>query len=188
MMVRRLFLLGFSAALAAAYGCSSNSSDSGGGTTTPTIACTDGGPAAADGVTLRCGGTTSTTTANVTVVLGGTAAGTTTLRGLNFDITYDPAKVSFTAAGTYTSPLFPTALIAVQLANGTPGRVVVSIQQTGGSPDVTVPAGQSTVLTLSFARAAGATFTPTPLVLENTEATAPSAPIGFTSVLALSYS
>jgi hypothetical protein len=162
MMVRRLFLIGFSAALAAAYGCSNGSDDNGGGgTTTPTIRCSDGGPAAANGVTLVCGGTTSFTTENVTVVMGGPAAGTTTLRGLNFDVTYDPAKVTFMSAGT-TSPSFPTALIAAQLANGTQGRLVVSVQQIGGAADFSVAAGQHAVLTLTFARAAGATFTPTP--------------------------
>jgi hypothetical protein len=50
-------------------------------------------------------------------VIGGPGAGSTTLRGLNFDITYEPAILAFSPAGTYTSPLFPNALIVVDLFN-----------------------------------------------------------------------
>ena len=119
--------------------------------------------------------------------MGGPSAGTTTLRGLNFDVTYDPANLDFVPAGAYTSPLFPNALILVSLENGVPGRLVVSIQQPGSSPNVLVQGGQSAVLTLTFARAAGMSFAPTPLAFENFEATSASAAVGFSSSLALSY-
>jgi hypothetical protein len=186
MIVRRVFLLAFASALIAAFGCSGGSDDNGGGTP-PAIVCTDGGAAAANGVTLTCGGASDSNTEQVGVVMGGPASGTTTLRGLNFDVTYDPLKLDFVPAGTYPSALFPSALIAVQLANGQPGRVVVSIQEIGGNPDVAVGMGQHAVLTLAFARASGTTFVPTPLALENAEATDPSAAIVFSSTLALSY-
>ena len=183
MMARRLFWVGFSAALLTAFGCSND--DSGGGTTGPAFVCTDGGAAAQNAVNTNCAGAVDPTTEVVDVVIGGTAAGTTTLRGVNFDVTYDPTKLDFVAAGTYTSPLFPSALVAVSLSSA--GRVVVSVQQTGGDPAVTVPSGQSVVLSLTFQRAAGATFGPTPLGIENSEATSPSTPITFASGVALSY-
>ena len=183
MIARRLFLVGFAAALLTAFGCSS----SGGGTPSPALACSDGGAAAANAVTMSCGGATDSTTEQVDAVMGGPVSGSTTLRGLNFDVTYDSSKLDFVPAGTYTSPLFPNALIAVTLSNGQPGRVVVSIQRVGGDPDVTVTAGQHIVLSLSFRRAAGTTFGPTPLTFENAEATSASAAISFASGLALSY-
>jgi len=187
MTARSLFLLGFAAALPLGLGCGGGGSD--GGTSSPEIACTDGGAAAANAVALTCGGATNGTTEQVDVVLGGPAAGTTTLRGLNFDVMYDPAKLEYVPAVTDTSPLFsPNALVAVTLFNGQPGRVVASIQEFGSVvAPVSVGTGQHVALSLSFRRAAGATFGPTPLALENAEATAASAPIGFGSALALSY-
>lgn len=177
--------LGFAAALLAAVGCSS--SDSGGTPSTPGLSCSDGGAAAANGVTMTCGGLTGTATEMVNVVMGGPASGTTSLRGLNFDVTYDPAKVAFVDDGTYTSPLFPGALVAVARFNNVEGRLVVSIQQLGTSPAVAVGSGQHTALSLSFTRAAGATFTATPLAFQNFDATSSTATISFSSSLALAY-
>ena len=184
MTARKLFLLGFAAALVAALGCS-NTDD--GGTPSPALACSDGGAAGVNAVNLSCGGATDSTTEQVNVVMGGPAAGSTALRGLNFDVTYDATKIDFVPAASNTSALFPNALVAVTLFNGLPGRVVVSIQQVGGDPDVSVAPGQHVVLSLSFRRAAGTTFGPRPLALENAEATGASTAIGFSSVLALSY-
>ena len=184
MMARRFFLLAFAAALLTAFGCS-NDSGSGGGTTAPALSCTDAGNAAANGVNMNCGGALDSVTEQVDVVMGGPAAGATTLRGLNFDVTFDEAKLVFVPAGSYTSALFPDALIAVSLAQA--GRVVVSIQQTGGNPDVSVGPGQHVVLSLAFQRVTNATFAPTPLPLENTEATSASATISFGSGIAIAY-
>lgn len=181
-----VFALAFAAALLAGYGCSSSSSNNG-GTASPQLYCADGGAAAANGVTLNCSTPVDTQTTLVDVVIGGPASGTTTLRGLNFDVTYDPAKVDFVPAANYASPLFPNGLIAVALNNGQPGDVVVSIQQGGGDPPVSVAPGQHIVLTLSFRRASGVNFSPTPLPFANSEATGASTAIGFTSGLALSY-
>jgi len=180
MMVRRLILLGFAAALPMAFGCGSDSNSA-------KLGCSDGGAAPANVVTLSCAGATDSTTEQVDVVLGGPASGSTTLRGLNFDVTYDPSKLAFVPAAADLSALFPNALVAVTLFNGQPGRVVVSIQEFGGLPDVAAGAGQNVVLSLSFRRAAGTTFGPTPLMLENAEATAASTAIGFVDGLALSY-
>jgi len=187
MIARRLFLLGFAAALITGISCSSGSDDSGGGTTSPTIACTDGGAPGANVVAMTCGGAASGTTEHVAVVIGGPASGTTTLRGLNFDVTYDPAELAFVAPVSFSSPLFPDALIAVTLANGLPGRLVVSVQQPGSALNVSVPAGHFTVLTLSFSHPSGTTLAPSPLAFENFEATGASAAVTFTSSLALSY-
>jgi hypothetical protein len=183
MRVRRLFVLGFAAALLTALGCSN--SDNGGTTTNPALGCTDGGAVGADAVNTNCGGATDSVTEQVDVVMGGTAAGSTTLRGLNFDVTYDPAKLTFVPAANYASPLFPSALVAVSLSQA--GRVVASIQQTGGDLAVTVPAGSNVVLSLAFQRVSGATFGPTPLTFQNAEATSPSTAITFASGVALSY-
>ena len=182
MMARRLFVLGFAAALLTAFGCSNNDN---GGTTAPALSCTDGGGVGANAVNMNCAGALDSVTEQVDVVMGGPEVAATTLRGLNFDVTFDPAKLTFVPAANYTSPLFPNALVAVSLSQA--GRVVASIQQTGGDPAVTVPAGSNVVLSLTFQRASGATFGPTPLTLQNTEATSPSTAIAFASGLALSY-
>jgi hypothetical protein len=184
MKARRLFVIGFAAALLTALGCSND--DGGGGTTPAALGCADGGAPAADGVTLMCGGATDSTTEQVDVVMGGTTPGTT-LRGLNFDVRYDPLLLEFMPAATYTSPLFPNALIAVTLFNGLPGQVVVSIQQPGTDPGVVVPTGPQSVLSLSFRSVAGAVYGPTQLLFVNTDATSASAPISFSSSLVLSY-
>ena len=175
--------VGFAAALLTAVGCSTGTGTS----PAPALACTDGGAASGNGVVLACGGATATTTEQVNVVMGGPASGSTTLRGLNFDVIYDPAKLTFMPAASYTSPLFPGALVAVTLYNGQPGRVVVSIQETGGAADVSVAPGQHAVLNLSFQTATGVAVTPTPVVFANPEATAASTTISFASALALSY-
>jgi hypothetical protein len=186
MIARASFALGFSLALLAGVGCGGSSSSSG-GSSTPALACTDAGSAAADGVTLLCGGALDTQTEQVNVTMGGPSSGSTTLRGLNFDITYNPADVTFVPSGTYASPLFPGALVVVSLFNGQPGRVVASIQLTAGMPDVAVSTGQHLVLALSFQRTAGATFGASPLGFENAEATGASAPITFANGLAIYY-
>jgi hypothetical protein len=188
MMARRLFLFGFVTALLTALGCSSGGD--GGTTTTPALLCGDASPAAANAVTLTCGGSADGTIERIDVVVGGPASGTTTVRGFNFDVTYDPSKLEFVSAASDTSDLFPpSALLVASLYNGQPGQVVVSIQQAGSDPDVVVVAGQHVALSLSFRRVAGVTFAPTPLEFENAEATAASPAIGFpgASGLALSY-
>jgi hypothetical protein len=124
----------------------------------------------------------------VYVVIVDPASGTTTLRGLNFDVTYDPSKVEYVPATSDTSPLFsPNALITVGLSNGQPGDLVVSIQAFRGLPGVTVDAGQHIDLGRSFRRAAFAAFGQTPITMESGEATEPSTDVGFNSALALSY-
>lgn len=183
MMARTLFLLGFAAALLTGVGCSNGSS---GGSTTVALSCSDGGAAGANVVTMSCGGETDATTEQVNFVMGGPAAGTTTLQGLNFDVTYDPARVEFVPAASYTSPRFPGAIVLVQLFNDQQGRVVVSIQQTAGVLESVGP-GQHDVLSLSFRSLTGTTFGLAPLTFENTEATNASTPVSFVGGLALSY-
>ena len=109
MTARRLFVFAFAAALLAGFGCSNDEAPGGTG---PALSCTDGGNAAANGVNTSCGGAVDSETEQVNVVMGGPAAGVTTLRGLNFDVVYDEDKLVFVPSATYTSPLFPTALIA----------------------------------------------------------------------------
>ncbi len=185
MTVGRWIGVGFAAALLTAVGCSSGGGDAPPGTIM--IACTDGGAAGVNAVTTMCGGVVGTTTEKVNIVMGGPAAGTTTLQGLNFDITYDPTKLHWVSASS-TSPLFPGALVVVALANGLQGRVVVGIQMTGGA-SVNVPPGQHDVLTLNFQRASGVSFAPTPVAFDPAASspTPTSAPITFTGSLALSY-
>jgi hypothetical protein len=136
---------------------------------------------------MTCGGATDSATEQVNVSLGGPGSGTTSLRGLNFDVTYDPSKLEFVPAGNPTSALFPNGLVAVALFSNQQGRVVVSIQQPAGSPAVTVGAGQSVVVSLTFRSAPAMTFSPTPLAFENAEVTAASVAISFGSGLALAY-
>lgn len=174
--------IGFAAALLTAVGCGGDS----GSSSTHTFACSDGGVALGQQVALRCGGAAAPTE-RVDVILGGPASGSLTLRGFSFDVVYDPAKVEFVPDASYASTLFPNALIAVTLAGGAQGRVVVGIQQPNGLADVTVVAGQQHVLSLSFKPVTGVTFGPTPLTFENAEATSASDTVEFTSALALAY-
>jgi hypothetical protein len=154
----------------------------------PTISCTDGGPAGVDTVTMNCGAVSASTTERVDIKIGGPTTGTTTLRGLNFDVIYDATKLEFINAGTYTSPIFaPSALVIVALAGGQPGHLVIGIQQVFGEPDVVVVPGQQVVLSLSFRTVAGATFDPTPLTFDRADATNASATVVFTDGLALGY-
>jgi hypothetical protein len=136
---------------------------------------------------MSCGGPIDGTTEKVNVVIGGPASGTTTLRGLNFDVTYDPAKLEFVPATSYASPLFPRALVLAVLANGQQGRVVAAIQQPGDLAAVSVTTGEHDVISLSFRRVAAATFGPTPLTFDRAQATAALPAISFVSGLALEY-
>jgi hypothetical protein len=186
MMASRLFLFVFAAALLAAFGCSNG----GDATFSPTFACTDGGAPVANAVTMVCGGTTSATQ-QVDVVLGGPA----TLTGLSFNVMYDGDNLvydSFDASAA--SQLFPGALISVVPStepNSVPGYkdVVVAIQMTGGVA-LTDDVGQHLVLSLTFQRASGTTFGPTPMAfnIERTmTATPATAGTTFASSLMLSY-
>lgn len=159
---------------------------SGGGVLPPPHLSCGAGSAVASTVVMMCGNT-SGATERVDVVLSGPASGTVSVRGFNFDVTYDPMKVEFVPAAPYASPLFPAGLIAVTLFNGNQGRLLVSVQQPGGLDAAAVGPGQSTILSLSFGRKGGATFGPTPLQFENAEATGASASIGFTSDITLAY-
>jgi len=187
MMARRLFLLGFAAALLMAFGCSSGGDVS---TTSPAFVCTDGGAAAANAVTMVCGGATAGTQ-QVDVVIGGPA----TLSGLSFNVMYDGSKLVYDSYdASAASQLFPGALVSVVPStepNSLPGYkdVVVSIQMTGGSA-LTDDVDQHVVLSLAFQLASGTTFGPTPLAfnVERTlTATPPTAGTTFASNLKLSY-
>lgn len=185
MMARRLFLFLFAAALITAFGCSSGGDVS---TTSPAFACGGGGATAANAVTLVCGASTSGTQ-QVDVVIVGSA----TLSGLSFNVMYDGDNLvyhSFDASAA--SQLFPGALISVAPStepNSAPGfkDLVVGIQ---GSDLVPVGVGQHVVLSLTFTRAPGTTFTDSPLAfnIERTlTATPETAGTDFVSGLTLSY-
>lgn len=182
MTARRWFLIAFAAALLTGAGCS-NDGPSSTGATGPALSCADSGNAGANGVTTNCAGGSGDV--QVDVVMGGPAAGSTTLRGLNFDVVYDPTNLAFVPAGNYASPLFPAALIAV--TESPAGRVIVSIQQPGGSPAVSVGTGQHGVLSLTFTRQGTATFPPAAVTFQNSEATSASAAITFSSGLSIAY-
>lgn len=182
---RGVVVTGFALALLASFGCGGSGDAD---TMSPAISCTDGNPVAVDTVTLNCGGATDSTTERVDVMIAGPSSGTMTLQGFSFDVTYDPTKLEFVPAGTYTSPLFdPSALVLAVLANGVQGRVVLGIQQVGTLEDIAVGPGQHLVLSLSFRRVAGATFDPTPLMFDRADATYASATVTFADGLALGY-
>ena len=183
---RGLFVAGFAAALLSSLGCGGSDSG-GGGPVPPELVCTDAGTVSANTVTMSCGGLLDATTERVDIVIGGPASGTTTLRGLNFDVTYDPTKLEFVPEAAPSSPLFPDALVLAVLANGQQGRVVAAIQQVGTLPDVPVTTGEHWVLSLSFRRVAAATFDPAPLTFERAQATAASPAVTFANGLALAY-
>lgn len=187
--VRRGFASGFAAVLLTGLGCSGGG---GGGVTTPMpqLTCTDDGPPAPNEVAMRCGGVAAGVTHRVNVVIGGPEVGSTTLRGLNFDVLYDPSKLEFISVTADMGQLFPSsAFVLGVLHNHLPGRVVVSIHQAGGLPDVAVSAGQRIVLSVSFQRVAGETFGPTPVQFDTStsEATDASTTISFAGGAALAH-
>jgi hypothetical protein len=159
----------------------------GGGMTTPQLSCAGGSSVAANSVALKCRGAIDSQTEKVDVVLGGPSSGSLTVRGFNFDITYASSRLEFVPATSYSSALAPSALVGVTLFNGQQGRVVVSVQQPGGLPALSAAPGEHRILSLSFRRVAGATFGPTPLAFENTDATGASAAVTFSSDLSLAY-
>ena len=184
MMVRKLFLFLFAAALLTAFGCSSGGDVS----VSPTFACTDSGTPGANAVTMTCGGSTYATQ-QVDVVIGGPA----TLRGLTFSVMYDADNLVYDSYdASAASQLFPGALILVtESPSSVTGYkdVVVGIQATGGTA-LTDAAGQHLVLRLTFKRAPGTTFASTPVVFdsgESLEATPSTAGTTFASNLAVTY-
>jgi hypothetical protein len=192
MIARRLFLCGFAAALLAALGCSDSGSSSG-TPTNPAFTCADGGAAGANAVTMTCGGLLDSVTEQVNVVIGGPSSGSTNLRGLNFDVTFDSTKLTFVSASLNAAGPFASDALVVASAEpaATPTHVVVSIQQTGGNPDVTIASGQqAVVMHLAFAHVGSpATFAGSPLSFDpaSSETTPPGTGVTFGSSLALSY-
>jgi len=190
MMARRLFLLVFAVALLTAFGCGGGGD---GGTMSPTIACSVVGAPQPNFVTMTCGGPTNATTEQINVVIVGPTSGTTTLRGLNFDVTYDPAKLAFVSATKDASgPFSAGALVAATAFPLDPvPHVVVSIQQVYGDPDVVINADQQVVLLyLAFTVTSGATtFLDEPLNFDpgRSETTPPTITVSFDSNLMLSY-
>ena len=187
MTLRGLFVAGFAVALFLSFGCGGGSDSGGGGPVPPALTCSTAGSAGPNTVTMDCGGLVDPNTERVEVMIEGPASGATTLRGMNFDVTYDPAKLEFVPTANVTSPLFPDALILAALANAQQGRLIVAIQQPGNLGDVSVAAGVHPVINLSFRRVAAATFDPTPLVFERAQATAAVPAVTFASGLALEY-
>ena len=156
----------------------------------PAVTCSDGGSPGTNTVVMRCGGLTAGSTERVDVVIGGPSSGVTTLRGLNFDAVYDPSKLEFVSLSSAASELFSaSALVVAELENGQQGRVVVSIHQVGGAPDVVVPTGPHSALSLSFRVVADAMFAPTPVQFDtsSSEATEASATVSFAGDLRLAH-
>ena len=172
-------------ALLLSFGCGGGSES--GGPVPPALVCSDGGPAGVNTVTMSCGGLIDATTERVDIVIGGPESGTASLRGLVFDVVYDPAKLELVPAASLASPLFPDGLIAVELANGQPGEIVAAILQVGTLPDVTVAPGEHQVISFSFRRVGVDTFDPTPMTFVRAQAMVATPAITFASGLALAY-
>lgn len=150
------------------------------------IRCSDGGASPANTVTLQCAAAASADEYLVVVELAGPSSGATTLRGVALDVVWTPTNVEFIADPAYTSPLMPNGLVAVGLFQGEQGHLVVSVQQPGGQPDVSVGPGAATVVRLRFRRKITSAFGPVPLAIDNAAAIDSSPAIQFGSGLALS--
>jgi hypothetical protein len=187
MTARGLLASGFAAALLFSMGCGGGSDSSDPGPVGPALACTEAGTPSVNTVTMSCGGLIDATTERVDVVIEGPASGSTSLRGLNFDVTYDATKLEFLPVAVPTSPLFPDALVLAVLANNQQGRIVAAIQQPGTLPAVAVSTGEHRVISLSFRRVGVDTFDPTPLTFERAQATAAVPAVTFADGLSLSY-
>ncbi len=172
-------------ALLLSFGCGGGSDT--GGPIPPALLCSDGGTAGVNTVAMRCGGLIDATTERVDIVIGGPESGTASLRGLIFDVTYDPAKLEFVGATSPANPLFPDGLVAVELANGQQGEIVAAILQVGTLPDVSVAPGEHQVISFAFRRLGLDTFDPTPLTFVRAQATAAVPSVTFANGLALAY-
>jgi len=87
---------------------------------------------------------------------------------VNFDVTYDPTKLTFTPAASYASPLFPSALVGVSLLDDCRGASCVdpAARRIAGRRDSRGPERHAG----SYAHAGdGATFSSTSVAFENTE-------------------
>jgi hypothetical protein len=179
---------GFVAALLSSLGCGGGS---GGGDNSgpvpPAMVCTEAGTAGINTVTMSCGGLIDSGTERVDIVIEGPASGTTSLRGMNFDVVYDATKLEFLPDANPVSPLFPDAFVLVALANGQQGRVVAAIQQPGNLSAVAVSTGEHQVLSFSFRRLGADTFDPTPLTFERAQGTGAVPAITFANGLSLGY-
>jgi hypothetical protein len=153
----------------------------------PQFTCSDSSSGVIDTVFLDCGAAISDTTWRVDVSIGGPSSGTTTLRGVALDLTYDPSSIEWVSEPSYTSPAMPGALVAVALLGGAQGTLVIGIQLPGSSPPAAIEPGSETLLSLQFRRKGSASFAPVPLQIENGAATGASTAINFSSTLALAY-
>ncbi|MBZ5639351.1 MAG: hypothetical protein LAO51_11445 [Acidobacteriia bacterium] len=145
----------------------------GGGGGGPAIECASSS-AGLNQVVMSCGGQSNSTTEVVKVVLGGGATAASDVQGFHFDVVYDPAKIAFVtgsaAEGTFLNKDGDDPLLAVQLANGVQGRVIVGFDRTNQPAGVQGTDVANDVLRLSFTVLGSASVAPVPLTFENAEA------------------
>ncbi len=165
----------------------------GGGTSPQELQCASSGPAASE-VVLACGGMVTPTTELVQVVLGGPTAATN-IEGFNLDIVFDSTKITFVdgsaAQGALLAEGGVTPLLAVEVSNQDPNRVVVGIHRGAPNGGVGGSRARNVVLQLTFRLVGGSTGGPSPLRFQNTEAVGPTGTkideIVFKDGLSLSY-
>jgi hypothetical protein len=165
------------ALLVAAQACGGGGGGAGGGSIAPEgLECTSSNPVA-DQVGLVCGGEASPTTEVVRVTLGGPTS-TSAIEGLSFDVVFDPNKVRFVSGSAVQGTLLGqggvTPLLAVTLAPGDPGRLVVGLHRGAQHAGVAGTSALNTVVSFSFEALGTNPIGPTPLRFENAEAVSTS--------------
>lgn len=83
--------------------------------------------------------------------------GTSSLFGASFDLTYDPAAVTFVGSSPGTALETGGYAVSYQTATSAPGRLVVGASRTGGAPAVNV-VGTQPLVYLTFQLSQAGTF------------------------------
>ena len=106
------------------------------------------------------------------LVIGGPTS-SSDIHGFSFDVTFDPAALSYVAGsaslGEFLSQGGDSPLLAAAPTSNDPGRLVVGVHRTQAS-GVGSSSGQSVVLELSFRADTLTRFGPVLLQFENAEA------------------
>jgi hypothetical protein len=165
------------ALLVAAQACGGGGGGAGGGAIAPEgLQCNSSNPVA-DEVGLVCGGEASPTTEIVRVTLGGPTS-SNAIEGFSFDVVFDPNKVRYVAGSAVQGALLTqggvTPLLAVSLAPGDPGRLVVGLHRGAQHAGVAGTSALNTAVSFTFEALGTNPMSPTPLRFENAEAVSAS--------------
>jgi len=144
----------------------------GGNNSGPSFRCTDSAPNS-DVVVLLCGQRTSSDVWTIEVVIGGPTT-SNDIEGFDLDVVFDPADLSYVPGsatlGTLLSQDGDDPLLAANLANNDPGRLIVGVHRTNQPHGVQGDGAENLILTFSMRANMLSDFGPILLQFQNAEA------------------